>query len=229
MASHDCPDGYTPIRHNNTSNFLLHNIRDPDTGAYSMTRDRAGSTCDNLDTCDGLIKNGSHYTMRRQLNTDTTYTHNDRGHFEWCVRDLMIESKGDNHIKTVSKRIKGGVKSLKLEDACKGGYLVYDPDKKTCVPTVDICGTLSLDAVTGRCVANDSVCDDATTMTFEGGKCVSIVDVTADNESVCEGRHLTIDEASGRCAVDSSTVCGRRTKYNAETEQCDRDGVCAIM
>lgn len=253
MASHDCPDGYTPIRHHNSSNFLLHNIRDPDTGAYWMTKDAAGEKCDNLDMCDGLIKSGSRYTMRRQLKTDTTYTHNDNGHYEWCVRDLMIESKEGGNIKTVAKRMNAferGVKSVmnstlcdtnttewkdgkcrtltKPEDACEGGDLVYDPDTKTCVPTADICGSLTLDAETGRCVANKNVCDDAT-MTFEDGKCVSTVDVTEDNASVCEGRHLAFDEASGQCAVDSSTVCGRKTKYNAETEQCEKDGGCAIM
>lgn len=99
MASHHCPDGYTPIRHKNTKGFLWHNIRHPSTGASSI-------------------------------------------------------------------------------DEAMG---------KTCVPTANIC-------------------DDAT-MTFQGGRCVSTVDITEDNAS----------------------VCGRGTKYNEETQQCEKDGGCAIM
>lgn len=255
MASHDCPDGYTPIRHHDKRRFLFHNIRNPDEdGAiYEMTKDAAGTMCDGLDMCDGLLKNGSRYTMRRKLKTDATYTHDEDGDYEWCVRDVMIESKGDTYIKTVPQRVSAferGVNSVmnstmcdtnstewkdgkcrtlvKPEDACEGGDLVYDSGTKTCIPTADICGTLTLDAATGRCVANKSVCDDAT-MTFEDGNCVSTVDVTEDNASVCEGHHLTFDEASGQCVVDSSTVCGRKTKYNPETEQCEKDGMCAIM
>ena len=253
MASHDCPDGYTPIRHDNSSTFLLHNIRDPDTGAYWMSKDTARDRCDHLDMCDGLMKSNSRYLMRRQLTTDTTYKHNEEGEYEWCVRDSMIESNNKGGIKTVSKRrnaFERGVKSVmnsavcdtntttwsngkcrtlvQPEDACNGGDLVYDPDKETCVPTADICGTLTLDADTGRCVANKSVCDDST-MTFQDGKCVSTVDVAADNEFVCNASNLTFDQVSGQCVIDSSSICGRNTKYNVINAQCERDGGCAIM
>lgn len=239
MASHDCPDGYTPIRHNNTSKFLSHNIPDPNTGAYWISKDTARDLCDNLDLCDGLLKSGSQYLMRRQLKTDTTYNHDEEGEHEWCVRDSIIESNNEGSIKTVSKRVsalqqgvnsgsgvRSSVKCANPTDACKGD-LVYDSDKKTCVPTTDICGTLTLDADTGRCVANKSVCDDST-MTFQDGKCVSTV-VTADNEFVCDASNLTFDKASGKCVIDSSNICGRDTKYNVINEQCERDGGCAIM
>lgn len=251
MASHECPDGYTPIQHDDLGDFKHHNIRDPKTRVYWMSKDTARTVCDSMDLCDGLMKHGSVYSMRRGLKTDTTYTHDAGGHFEWCVRDSMIESKGDGYIKTVPKRTSAferGVMSVMNdtvcdtnttewsdgkcrampEHACEGGDLAYDPDTKTCVPTADICGTLTLDAESGRCVANGSVCDGATT-TFEDGRCVSTVDVVADNASVCRGRHLAFDEASGKCVVDSSTVCGRSTTYNSDTQQCERDGMCTIM
>lgn len=254
MATHECPEGYTPIRHHNTANFLLENIRD-EHGEYWNPLETAAERCDTQDTCDGLLVERNRGLMRRQIAVDTTFTHNPSGRYNWCVRDAMIERKDDTTITTVPKRLNAferGMKSVmngtmcdgdttewkngkcrstvELETACTGGDLTYDASTGTCVPTPDICGALTMDPTTGRCVANESVCDDATTA-FENGACVSTIDVTADNARVCDGTNLTVDATTGRCVVDATAVCGSRTRYNPGTDQCEREGggPCTIM
>ena len=192
--------------------------------------------------------------MRKRLALDTTFTHDASGQYQWCVRNTMIESSTDKSLTTVSKRLSAfdrGVKSVmggvvcdgdttewkngkcrttvKLNTACDGD-LAYDADAKVCVPKPEICGDLTLDPTTGRCVANESVCDSAST-SLQNGVCVSTVDVTTDNAAVCSGPNLRFDSSSGACTVDSTTMCGAKAKYNAETDQCERDGGggCAIM
>lgn len=214
MTSHHCPDGYTPIRHKNTKGFLLNNIRHPSTGAYSIDEATAKQTCDETDACDGLLKTNTGYIMRREMSTNTTFKHDQNAPYKWCVHDLMIESKDDNSIKTVPTRVGSfsfgrGVQTVMNGEVCDTNTTEWKDGE--CVSTVrpeDACqgSDLVYDAERKTCVPTADICDDAT-MTFQGGRCVSTVDITEDNAS----------------------VCGRGTKYNEETQQCEKDGGCAIM
>ena len=66
MATHECPDGYTPIRHHNTANFLPENIRD-EHGQYWNPLEAAAEKCDSQDTCDGLLVQANKVSKTRYL------------------------------------------------------------------------------------------------------------------------------------------------------------------
>ena len=108
--------------------------------------------------------------------------------------------------------------TINLETACTDQSLTYDPSSGKCVLKPGICGALSMDPTTGQCVVNESVCNHSGGI-VRNGICVSRGRVTTERK----------DSSSGECTVDPMTMCGTKTTYNVETEQCEGNGGCMIM
>ena len=160
MATHDCPEGYTPMKKNNDRNFLHNNIHNPYTEGYWTDRDTAVRGCNSVDNCDGLLINddGRRHIMRRNMELDTTFTNEPSGRYKWCVRDTMIASKGENDITSVPKRISNferGVDSVDVTvdnaSVCDGPGTTFK-DGTCSVDTSSICGKkTTFNSTTNQC------------------------------------------------------------------------------